>query len=194
MTAPSVAHLYKITDTARGSYYVGKHKGTEQNGYWGSGRRIMRHVKKYGKADLKYEILVIAQEQYIYDLEKKYMQAYECLKDPQCLNLCNGGVGGNLGGEPYNKGKPTPPEVRKKQSLAKLGKPGVRRGIPHSEETLQKLRSWKRHPVTEETRLKLSAAHKGRKQKLITCPHCGKVGGVTAMPRWHMNRCKHKGE
>jgi hypothetical protein len=32
MTAPSVAHLYKITDTARGSYYVGKHKNTEQNG------------------------------------------------------------------------------------------------------------------------------------------------------------------
>jgi len=26
----------------------------------------------------------------------------------------------------------------------------------------------------------------------LTCPHCGKEGGYTAMKRHHMDRCKHK--
>ena len=28
--------------------------------------------------------------------------------------------------------------------------------------------------------------------KRLTCPHCGKEGGYTAMKRHHMDRCKHK--
>ena len=31
---------------------------------------------------------------------------------------------------------------------------------------------------------------KGRKQPLITCPHCGKEGGNTIMKRWHFDNCK----
>ena len=37
-----VAHLYKITNTVTGEYYIGKHNGWTQNGYWGSGNRIRR--------------------------------------------------------------------------------------------------------------------------------------------------------
>ena len=34
---------------------------------------------------------------------------------------------------------------------------------------------------------------KGKKKSLITCPHCGKIGGGQAlMNRWHFNNCKLK--
>jgi hypothetical protein len=36
----TIAHLYKITNKVTGDYYFGKHNGYEQNGYWGSGKKI----------------------------------------------------------------------------------------------------------------------------------------------------------
>ena len=31
---------------------------------------------------------------------------------------------------------------------------------------------------------------KGDTAELVTCPHCGKVGGKPAMHRWHFDSCK----
>ena len=145
-TTINAAHLYKITDTVGGKFYIGKHRGVEQNGYWGSGIRIMRHVKKYGTQNLKYEILLIADEKYVFDMERAYMKTSGFLQDPNCLNICGGGIGGNFGGEPHNKGKKTPADVRKKQSLAKLGKPSSRLGAKHTQETIEKLRALQESP------------------------------------------------
>lgn len=43
----------------------------------------------------------------------------------------------------------------------------------------------------------LTAAEKQRlrdeKTKPVTCPHCGKVGAMMVMPRWHFDNCKQKG-
>jgi hypothetical protein len=38
----------------------------------------------------------------------------------------------------------------------------------------------------------LIKANTGRKHKIVTCPHCSKSGGITAMPRWHFNNCKER--
>ena len=32
----------------------------------------------------------------------------------------------------------------------------------------------------------------GRKHELLTCPHCGKVGGKNGMIQWHFDNCKFK--
>ena len=45
-----VAHLYKITNTITGEYYIGKHKGRDQkhysgSEYWGSGVNIKKQIK-----------------------------------------------------------------------------------------------------------------------------------------------------
>jgi len=37
-----------------------------------------------------------------------------------------------------------------------------------------------------------SMSHKGRPQQQVTCPHCGKEGGVCVMKRHHFDRCKFK--
>jgi len=186
-------HLYRVVDTVRGKFYLGKHCGRIQQGYWGSGKRISRHIKKYGKQDLRYEILVIADEQYIYDLERKWVTP-EFLKDnPDCLNLCAGGMGGNLGVVPHNKGKKSSEETRLKQSLAKLGKPSHRKGKKSSPESIAKMKANRPKTVlSEKGRAAIIAAHLGTKHPKVTCPHCETVGGSSAMLRWHFDNCKHK--
>jgi hypothetical protein len=57
-------------------------------------------------------------------------------------------------------------------------------------------------PKTVEQKAKISASLKGRTykprvskgprgpQEMLTCPHCGKVGGKGAMKQWHFDKCK----
>ena len=96
------------------------------------------------------------------------------------------------GSVPPNKGKKASAETRLKQRLAKLGKPGNRLGFKCTPETIEKIRNRVLPPITEETKLKISQANLGRKHQRVTCPHCGKKGGITAMPRWHFDNCKMK--
>lgn len=81
-----------------------------------------------------------------------------------------------------------------------------------TEETREKMRLAHTGRIhSEETKLKMSASAKGRTQrqetikkikearanqvivtKLVTCPHCGKVGGNRIMPRYHFDNCKSR--
>jgi hypothetical protein len=49
-----------------------------------------------------------------------------------------------------------------------------------------------RKPHTEESKKKMSDLKIGKKQSIVECPHCGKVGGSATMPRWHFDNCKLK--
>jgi hypothetical protein len=88
-----IAHLYRITNLKTGEYYIGKHNGWKQNGYWGSGNRIQNQIKKYGIHNFKYEILVISDVEYIFQLEKEYITPEMIDLDEKCLNLTIGGKG-----------------------------------------------------------------------------------------------------
>jgi len=191
--ATDACHLYRVEDVVRGKFYLGKHRGRIQQGYWGSGKWISRHIKKYGKQDLRYEVLVIADEQYIYDLERRWITPEFLAANPNCLNLCPGGIGGNLGNVPHNKGKKASEETRRKQSLAKLGKPSHRKGAKHTPEAIAKINAnHPRTPMSEAGRAVWLAKKIGSKQPLSTCPECGKMGGLWTMKRWHFDNCRHK--
>ena len=188
-----VAHLYRVSDIVSGKFYVGKHGGTIQGNYWGSGLRLQRHIKKYGKSKMKYEILVIGTQQYIFDIEKQYITNEFINSNKNCLNICSGGIGGNLGGVPHNKGKSTPIEVRIKQSMVKKGRVSVRKGAVLSDEAKKKISIAKqgfRH--SEETKAKMILSRAGLKQRQVECPHCRTVGGAATMPRWHFDNCRNK--
>lgn len=43
---------------------------------------------------------------------------------------------------------------------------------------------------SEETRLIKSKKMRGYKHPVVSCPHCGDVGGATSMKRWHFDNCK----
>jgi group I intron endonuclease len=148
----NVAHLYRITNTKTGEYYIGKHRGVTQETrwghlYWGSGTRIKNQVKKYGADNFKYEILCISNTDYIFELESKYVTK-ELLTDDMCLNLVTGGReppskrGFVITEEtriklkartPWNKGKKLSENSKKKMSEKALGR-------KHSPETLEKFK------------------------------------------------------
>lgn len=73
-------------------------------------------------------------------------------------------------------GKKLSVETRKKMSKSHTGRPSGMLG----------------KTLSAATREKMSFARKGKTQKVVVCPHCGKSGGNKTMPRWHLDNCKHK--
>ena len=113
-----IAHLYKITNNVTNQYYIGKRRGNEQGRYWGSGIRIKRHLKKYGKENFTYDVLRVSNEEKIFKLEERLITINYIKNNPNCLNLAPGGQGG-FGNMPkdYMKGDKNVskrPEVRAK--------------------------------------------------------------------------------
>ena len=155
----SIAHLYKITNNTTGEYYVGKHNGVDQNGYWGSGNRIKRQVKKHGTENFTYKILVIGNTDYIFELEKKVVTVDLIESDNKCLNLVGGGYGISQHTKEHKeklskklKGKIIPDDVRKKISASSIGK-------KNSPEAILKIKAIRAKQVfTEESFKKRSAS------------------------------------
>jgi hypothetical protein len=106
-----IAHLYKITNQLTGQYYIGKHNGWRQNGYWGSGLRLKRNQQKHGIENYTYEILCYSTSEYILELESKIVTIELIESDQLCLNLMAGGYGSTSITE----------DTRNKLSMAKKG-------------------------------------------------------------------------
>ena len=92
----------------------------------------------------------------------------------------------------------TPPEVIEKQSRAKQGSLNPFYGKSHTEENI-KLFSQKQQGInnsfykkthSEESKQRISNSNKGKIKPTSQCPHCDKIGGINAMPRWHFDNCK----
>jgi group I intron endonuclease len=102
-----------------------------------------------------------------------------------------------------NKGVPKSDEHKQKISEAKTGENHHMFGKNHSDETKLKMseaQTGENNPMygkehSDETRQKMSEAHKGvpkGPQEQVECPHCGKIGGISAMKRWHFDNCKNE--
>lgn len=94
---------------------------------------------------------------------------------------------------PWNKGGTMPAHVAEAISKANFGRK------QSQEEKDKRAKSLMGHVVTQETRDKIRLKNLGKKPPMtgkhfakIECPHCGKIGGLTAMPRWHFDNCKFK--
>ena len=87
--------IYRTTNLINGRYYLGMHSTNRlDDGYLGSGKRLYYELNKYGRDNFKFEIL----EQF--DSREQLVQAEidliteQDVKDPNCLNLKQGGSGG----------------------------------------------------------------------------------------------------
>lgn len=139
-----VAHLYKITNKVTNQYYIGKHNGWSQKGYWGSGTRLKYNQAKHGIENFKYEVLCISTSEYIFNLESKYVTLELIEMDELCLNLRAGGEGATFITEDTRK---------------KLGQKSTERqiGKKHKDITKQRIsQSLKGRPLTESTKKQLS--------------------------------------
>jgi len=110
MPRPEKRHhfLYKTTNLKNGKYYLGMHSTSKlDDGYLGSGNRLRRSIRKYGKENFKLEILEFFESREDLANAEKKLITEDILKDPMCMNLKFGGQGGNIGpnGEVYGGDK-----------------------------------------------------------------------------------------
>lgn len=100
-----------------------------------------------------------------------------------------------------NRIKAKNPEFRKKLSfkrtaeqrrkMSESGK-GKIKSKEHCEAISKALTGKKRGQCSDERRLAIIAALKGKAQRILECPHCKKQGGYAAILRWHFDNCKFK--
>jgi hypothetical protein len=97
----------------------------------------------------------------------------------------------------FHKGKKLSEETKRKISEARKGEKHPLYGKKHSEASKQKMseslkgnQNAKGKKHSEATKQKMSESLKGKPKPKITCPHCGKEGGINLMPRYHFDNCK----
>ena len=142
MTRP--AYLYKVTDLLNGKAYIGVTYNVR--------RRLAAHKRKTpgmenrrqllklamctsGVDNFSTEVLCIGSRAYCHELEMKAIVAFNTL-EPNGYNVTKGGLG-SLG----VTGKRSGTWGRTGALHPLYNKPGVRTGIPHSEETKAKMRA-----------------------------------------------------
>jgi hypothetical protein len=158
--------LYILQHSVTGLKYFGK---TTQDirKYKGSGVRWTNHIKKHGR---KYIITIWVSDPYIdsdaiVEFALAFSKEHNIVESKDWANIRpENGLDGGVAGIPRSD------KTKQKISTTKKGKPGK--------------------PRSTETRQKQSAAATGRIYKLVTCPHCGKIG--SNMNRWHFDNCKSK--
>ena len=91
------------------------------------------------------------------------------------------------------KGIPTGPSPLKGVPSPLKGRPSVQKGIPKGPNGKKGIPNGRKGIPTGPSPLKgVPSPLKGVSQKLVECPHCGLVGGVSAMNRWHFDNCPKK--
>ena len=156
--------IYKITNLLNGKMYIGQHTTSNiDDGYMGSGKIILRALKKYGKENFRKEWLMFCEdEEELNYMERVYVdQTWVDRSDTYNLNL--GGIGGIKFGQHC---KPHSEEHKRKISEACKGKPHEAcRGRPLSDEHRRKLsEAHKGIKRSDETRRKISEKKKGIKR------------------------------
>ena len=222
MTPHSVYWIHHPTHTDMFSQgYVGVSANAErrftQHLYSKQNRHLRFAIEKYGWDNLIKAQVLIADEGYCLDIERKLRPA-----DGVGWNLVMGGGKPppsyghkRLVGNTINKGRKHSVEARQKRSeinrirlqdpiarekfaKAKAGKSSWNKGKKASAETIEKLRlahlgkPSKRKGLTnsQESIDKLKATFKANPW---TCPHCNKTGfNKGSGNRWHFDNCKEK--
>lgn len=85
-------YFYRIENNVNGNYYYGVHRTSNlEDGYLGSGTRIIYAIKKYGKENFKKEILLFFDTyDEALDYEMKFVNE-QLILDPSCYNIALGG-------------------------------------------------------------------------------------------------------
>lgn len=87
--------IYKTLNLINDKYYIGMHSTAKlDDGYLGSGKRLRRSVRRYGKENFRLEILEFLDSRESLANRERELVNEDVLKDPMCMNLKTGGNGG----------------------------------------------------------------------------------------------------
>lgn len=152
-------YIYLTTNLINNKKYIGKHIGSLDDDYLGSGISIHRAIEKYKKENFKKEILYIAKDEEEMNLkEKYYISYYNAVEDPNFYNIADGGQGGYVtkGYTPEQR-----EEVNKKISESLKGEKHPQYGKPLSDEQKEKISKSLKEYWTEERRKERSEKYTG---------------------------------
>ena len=169
-------YIYRIINKINGKTYIGQHKYKKLNdNYMGSGKLIIKAIKKYGKENFEKEILEfnIPNIDLANDWEQMYI-LFERAKGKAEYNIANGGNGKRTVSEATkrmlseaNKGHKVLEETRKKISEVNKGHTAWNRGKTTPDDVKKKMSEANKgkHFASEETRKKMSEAKRQWKVK-----------------------------
>lgn len=155
-------YIYLIVNNVNGHTYVGQKKlhskSWNKDGYMGSGTVLQLAKDKYGIENFEKFLICFCNSKEELDEKEIFWIAEYKNRGKAEYNLTKGGH--SFSSTPWNKGKKTPEEIRRKNAEAHKGT-HYRKGKPCSEETKKKLSICnKGKVVSEETRKRLSEAAK----------------------------------
>lgn len=204
--------VYKTTNVVTGDYYIGTHVTSDpHDAYLGSGKRLNNAIKKYGRESFSKEVLFDFANNEDMFLKEKELVNETVLKDPKCLNLIVGGLGGfsyinNNGIKKFHGKNHSRASIEKMlETKKKKGNyyPTESRRIEIAEANRKKAQdsNWRAtmsdalsgKTKTNEHKEKIAQSLKGKKQEKVQCPHCKRTGGIRAFKRYHFDNCKMRG-
>jgi len=175
--------VYITTNLINGKRYIGDHSTNNLgDNYLGSGKALIRSIKKNGKEYFSREIIEIFEtKQEAFDAQEKYIKKFNTLS-PNGYNLSPTGgteMGGILSEETKKKIAKTLSKSIKGRKLTdyhkeqlSLAKKGKRFSLEHkknlSNAAKKRLPSFKGKHHSDESKIKISNASKGRKHSLET--------------------------
>lgn len=153
--------IYETTNLVNGKKYIGVHRVTGSNSYFGSGIILKYAIKKYGKENFERDTLIIVAtlDEALYYEGKLVTQ--EVVDNPNFYNIA-------LGGNAVRLGKHHSNETKKKLREINLG-------YKHSAEAKKRMRvTRKKNPMkfSAETRRLISESKLGAKHPLARSVIC----------------------
>lgn len=147
--------IYMTTNLVTNEKYIGKHYGSEEDGYLGSGKILKRAIEKYGKDNFKREILYFSKDsQENNQKEIEFIKAFNAVEDKTFYNISKGGDGGDIF---HTLPLEQQEQLRQSFSQRYAGEGNPMYGKHHTEETKEKLRQIdKAYTKTQEYRKKMS--------------------------------------
>lgn len=203
--------IYKTTNIVNQKIYIGMHRANILNdAYLGSGKLLLRAIKKYGKENFKREILfTFSNERDMVEKEMELVTEEFCRRN----DTYNVMPGGNWGSKDRNN---LSFEGRSHSNETKTHLRNISLGTKRSEDVRKRLSdsSWaKREPNAQKEHARragsyaksdvhkerISLALRGRrgssinlgvKKKTVECPKCHKHIAKHVANRWHFDNCK----
>ena len=170
--------IYLTTNLINGKKYIGKHYGSLDDGYLGSGKILQRAIAKYGKDNFYREILDFSQsEEENAEKEKYYIALFDACHNDLFYNIHEGGNGGNTTAGMTLQEKQ---ELSKKMSIRTRGDRNPMYGKKRSEEWKQQHSYWATYIrdnsvyQTEEYRARMSQLTSGENNGMYGKHHSEK--------------------
>lgn len=149
----------------------------KEHGWSKQNPHLQRAIQKHGWDNLVKTQILIANEDYCLDIERKLRPSEKI-----GWNLVAGG-----GKPPVLFG-----------NTSRIGKPGPNRGKKFSEQHIENMRQARLGKPSKKQGIPISDAQKETMKATFaanpwTCPHCGKIGlNKGTGNRWHFDNCKEK--